>query len=422
MKQPEIKEIAKVDLLKFEKRILANGLPMYIINAGKQELIKVDVLFDAGNAFSKDPVLASAVNALLNDGTTKHSSADIAKIIDGKGAFYTQDIQQDYSQTSMYLLSKFTKELMPLFLETLTDSVFPEHEVDMFKRNMKQRFLVEHEKVDVQSKQAFINALFGRDSIYADRSTAESYDALSRSEMLSFYSKRIKSSPKHIIVSGKVDNAIAESIARQFENIKLDYLIDPTEQIIYGDRLSAEEWTKIPGKNNQQVSMRIGMPSILPDHKDFLGLSLLTTILGGYFGSRLNKVIREEKGLTYGVHGHLRRLKHTSFLTIYAELNASNWEEAYDAIIDVFNDLKNNLVSDTELEMVRRYIKGSLLQSIDGAFQFSTYHRNTIVYNLKEDRINRYIQYLDQVKAPELKRLAQQYLVEKNFIKIIAGV
>lgn len=422
MNQPEIKEIAKVDLLKFEKRILANGLPMYIINAGKQELIKVDVLFDAGNAYSKDPVLPGAVNALLNDGTSKHSSAEIAKFIDGKGAFYTQDIQKDYSQTSMYLLSKFTKDLMPLYLETLTDSIFPEHEVDMFKRNMKQRFLVEHEKVDVQSNQAFINALFGRDSVYADLSTAESYDALSRSEMLSFYNKRIKNSPKHIIVSGKVDEAIAETIAKEFENIKLDHSADLIDQIIYGDRLSSEEWIKIPGKNNQQVSMRIGMPSILPDHEDFLGLSLLTTILGGYFGSRLNKVIREEKGLTYGVHGHLRRLKYASFLTIYAELNASNWEEAYEAIIDVFNDLKNTLISDTELEMVRRYIKGSLLQSIDGAFQFSTYHKNTIVYNLKEDRINKYIQYLDQVKAPELKRLAQQYLIEKDFIKIIAGV
>jgi predicted Zn-dependent peptidase len=422
MIQPEIKEISKVDLLKLEKRVLSNGLDMYIINAGKQDLIKVDLLFDAGNAYSKHPVLPGAVSALMNDGTSTYSSDQIADIIDGKGAFYVGDIQKDFSQCSLYLLSRFASDLLPLYYDMITDSIFPEGEVELFKRNMKQRFMVEHGKVNVQSNQAMINAVFGEDSRYADLAKAESYDTLSRTDMLSFYEERVKHSPQYIIVSGKVDDKLATTIARQFEKIDIQKRDQIHEMPVYGNVASREEWIRIPGKNNQQVSMRIAMPTLMPDHEDYYGLSLLTTILGGYFGSRLNKVLREEKGLTYGVHAHLTKLRRASVLMIHSELNADNWEEAYRAIIEVINDLKQKVISNEELEMVRRYIKGSLLHSIDGAFAYSNYHRNTLMYHLETDRINRYIHYLDKVSSVELKNLAEQYLIENNFYKIVAGV
>lgn len=422
MIHPEIKEIEHVDLLKHEKIILKNGLPLYLIKAGKQELIKVDVLFDAGNVRSKDPVLPGAVNSMLNDGCKEYNSSQIADIIDGKGAFYVPDIQKDFSQTSLYLLTKFTKDLLGLYADMLNDSIFPEEELEIFKLNMKQRYLVEHEKVNVQSHQAFINALFGKDSSYADLVNANSYDTLHRNSLLDFYGERVQNKPKGIIVSGMVDDAALDEISKQFEQFELGNDVKNDDLIVYGDVASRGEWITIPGNNKQQVSMRIGRPTVAPNHPDYWGLSLLSTILGGYFGSRLNKVIREEKGLTYGIHSHISILKEASFLSIHAELNASNWEEAYTSVLEVFDDLKKNPISAQELNMVRKYIKGSLLQSLDGAFAFSTYLRNTLIYDLDQNRVNQYINYLDNVDSAEIMRLADQYLQEKSFYKIVAGV
>lgn len=422
MIHPEIKEIEKVDLLNHEKIILKNGLPLYLVQAGKQALVKVDVVFDAGNVRSKDPVLPGAVNALLNDGSRRFSSSDIADMIDGKGAFYVPDIQKDFSQTSMYLLSKFSGDLMALYVEMLNESTFPEEEVEMFKRNMKQRFLVEHEKVNVQSYQAFNNALFGEDSSYADLTKAENYDTLNRNEIIDFYTQKVQYKPKCIIVSGMADDASLAEICNRFEQYELEKVADNEKIIAYGDVASTKEWIKIPGNNNQQVSMRLGRPTVSNDHPDYWGLSLLSTILGGYFGSRLNKVIREEKGLTYGIHSSINKLKEASFLSIHAELNAANWEEAYSSVLDVFNDLKENPIPAQELNMVRKYIKGSLLQSIDGAFSYSTYLRNAIVYDMDINRVNEYIHFLDNVDSIELMNLAEQYLQENSFYKIVAGV
>lgn len=422
MKHPYIKEIEKVDLLQHEKIILSNGLELYLIPAGKQALVKVDVIFDAGSANSLDPVLPSAVNALLNDGTTKHNSFQIADIIDGKGAFYMPDIQKDYAQTSMYLLNKFAKDLMPLYTEMINNSVFPEEEIDNYRRSMKQRFLVENEKVNVQSYQAFINSLFGKNSNYADNTKAEDFDGISRDNVLEFYNGGIRNKAKFIIASGMIDDEIKNEIITQFEKIKIDDESITNDFLIYGDVGSKDDWIKTGSKNKQQVSMRIGRPTVGSDHEDYWGLSLLNTILGGYFGSRLNKVIREEKGLTYGVHSHITKLKRATFLSIHAELNAENWEEAYASIIEVFDGLKKEAVSNDELEMVRRYIKGSLLQSLDGAFENSSYLKNSLVYGLNAKRVNQYINYLDQIKPQDLIRIAEQYLQEKDFYKIVAGV
>lgn len=421
MEFPIIKEIEEVALLDHQMVELRNGLKIYFVNAGTQDIVKVDVLFDGGNAYSKSPVIPGSVNALMNDGSSKHTSSQIADTIDGLGAFYVPDVQNDYSQTSLYFLSKFSSQLLPLYSEMLNDSIFPEEEIEMYKRNMKQRFVVEHKKVNVQSSQAFSNTLFGRDSIYSDTTTPESFDSLERNAILDFYNNNIKNKPKCVIVSGKFGEKIMQEIIEQFEKFDLGS-INNGESLKFQTPEINPDWVKISGEQNNQVSLRIGRMAVSQGHSDYWGFSLLNTILGGYFGSRLNKVLREEKGLTYGVHSHLAKLRYANYFGIHAELNADSWEEAYSSIVDVFSELKKDVIPDEELDMVRRYIKGNLMQSLDGAFAFSSYLRNSLVYDLDQNRINKYIHYLDNVKGEDLRALANKYLKEDQFCKIVAGV
>lgn len=422
MEFPIINEIKELQLIDHQMVELANGLKIYFINAGTQDIVKVDVIFNAGNAYSKSPVIPACVNALLNDGSTKHSSEQISDMIDGLGAFYVPDIQKDYSQTSLYFLNKFSDQLLPLYSEMLNDSIFPESEIEMYKRNMKQRFIVEHEKVNVQSSQAFANTLFGKESIYADNTTPESFDSLSREDVVDFYSKQCKNKAKFVIVSGKIDAKIMDEIIEQFGAYEMDSSLSKDDNLLFTNPEVHTDWVKIKGEQNNQVSLRIGCIAIGQDHPDYWGFSLLNTVLGGYFGSRLNKVLREEKGLTYGVHSHLAKLRFANYFSIHAELNADSWEEAYSSIIDVFNDLKRDVLPDEELDMVRRYLKGNLLQSLDGAFAYSSYLRNSLIYNLDQNRVNAYIQYLDNVSGEELRSLANTYLNEDRFCKVVAGV
>ena len=418
---PAINDIEKVVFLPVEEIDLPNGIRLYLINAGDQPVCKIDVVFDAGTAHYSNRVLPSAVNALLNDGTTKHSAGQLADLIDGKGAFFMAGCQMDFAKTTLFSLSRFAKDVLPVFIEMLNNSVFPEKEVELYKATMKQQFLIKSERVNVQSNQALLNALFGKDGAYGDPTSLSDYDKLNRDQIIDFYQARVQHAPRLVIASGKMNNNLKELIIQSFGSLKT-HSPKGSDPKIFGTTSKPEEWIKISGKNTNQVSMRLGKIGLPPEHPDYWGLSLLSTILGGYFGSRLNKVLREEKGLTYGVHSYITHLKNSSFLSIHSELNRDNWEEAYAETLTVFNDLKTTLVAKEELEMVVRYIKGSLLQSFDGPFAQSNYLLTSLMFGVDKYRAHRYFDYLDQVKPEQIKALAQNYLDENSFYKIVAGV
>ena len=418
---PAIKDIEKVVFLPVEEIDLPNGIKLFMINAGDQPVCKIDVVFDAGIAHYTNRVLPSAVNALLNDGTSNHSAGQLADLIDGKGAFFMAGCQMDFAKTTLFSLSRFAKDVLPVFIEMIKDSVFPEKEVELYKATMKQQFLIQSERVNVQSNQALLNALYGKDGAYGDPTSVSDYDKLTRDQIIEFYSNRVQHSQRMVFASGKMDNELKDLIIHSFGSLK-SHSPKESNPKIFGTTSKPEEWIKIPGKNTNQVSMRLGKIGLSQEHPDYWGLSLLSTILGGYFGSRLNKVLREEKGLTYGVHSYITHFKDSSFLSIHTELNRDNWEEAYLETLLVFNDLKTTLVEKEELEMVVRYIKGSLLQSFDGPFAQSNYLLTSLMLGLNNNRAHRYFDYLNQVKPEQIKALAQNYLDENSFYKVVAGV
>jgi zinc protease len=420
-KTPAIKDIDKVVFLPVEEINLSNGLKLYLINAGDQPVCKIDVVFDAGMANYKNRVLPSAVNALLNDGTSSHSAGQLADLIDGKGAFFMAGSQMDYAKTTLFSLSRFATDVLPVFIEMINDSIFPGEEVELYKANMKQQFLIQSERVNVQSIQALLNAMFGKDGAYGDPTSISDYDMLKRDQIFEFYREKVQHAPRMIIASGKIDNDLKEFIIKSFSHLKIQ---SPKESVpkIFGSTSKPEEWIKIPGKNTNQVSMRLGRIGLSKEHPDYWVLSILSTILGGYFGSRLNKVLREEKGLTYGVHSYITHFKNSSYFSIHSELNRDNWEEAYAETLSVFDDLKTNLVEKEELEMVVRYIKGNLLQSFDGPFAQSNYLMTSLMLGLDKNRAHLYFDYLDHVTPEEIRVSAQNYLNENSFYKVVAGV
>jgi predicted Zn-dependent peptidase len=286
---------------------------------------------------------------------------------------------------------------------------------------MKQQFLIQREQVNVISNQALLNSMYGTNGAYGDPTSFEDFETLSRDKLIGFYKSNIQHAPQMIFASGKIGKELKNLIIHTFGNLKINKVLT-TEPEIIGKVALTDDLIEIPMKNTNQVSMRFGKITMPADQTGFWNLSILTTILGGYFGSRLNKILREEKGLTYGVHAYITRLKYSAYLNIHSELNRDNRDEAYEATLSVFNDLKSDPIKNEELEMVVRYIKGNLLQSVDGAFAQSNYLLTSKTLGLDQNRAHRYFDFLNHVSPEEIMQTAQNYLKENSFYKIIAGV
>src|SRR5690606_27638017 len=121
----------------------------------------------------------------------------------------------------------------------------------------------------------------------------------------------------------------------------------------------------IERENALQSAIRIGQLSIQRSHPDFPSLQVLNTTLGGYFGSRLMMNIREDKGYTYGIGSGIGSLKNTAFFTYSSGVGTSVCADTLKQIEFEINRLRTEPISDNELTLVKNYLLGSMLGSLE---------------------------------------------------------
>jgi predicted Zn-dependent peptidase len=170
-----------------------------------------------------------------------------------------------------------------------------------------------------------------------------------------------------------------------------------------------------------QSAIRIGQIMINRTHPDFPALQVLNAILGGYFGSRLMANIREDKGYTYGIGSALVSLQSTGYFFIASEVGADVCGSAIQEIEKEVKRLQTELVDQEELKLVKNYMMGSMLGSLENAFSHADKFKNIHFFGLGYDYYDRYVHTLKNVQSEDLLNLANQYLNFDQFEKVIVG-
>ena len=415
---PVFGQVEKIELLRAKPIVLANGLKVFSIDGGEQVLVRIEFIF-ANIAYDpKKPLQAFACNAMLNDGTSELSSSEIADRVDYYGSFLQTDYTNDHSSVTLYTLNKHLANTLPIVKAIISDSIFPQVELDTLIRNQKQKLSVNLEKNDFVSRKNFNHVLFG-DTLYGYDITATDYDQLDREQLLSYFKTAYQPKNCTLIVSGKVKD----------ESIKLlDELFGKDWNNGFDISENKFEFTAGLGKEHYvekadalQSAIRIGQVSINRTHVDFPGLQVLNTILGGYFGSRLMANIREDKGFTYGIGSALVSLKNSGYYFIASEVGADVCSAAMTEIEKEMAILKKEVVSEEELALVRNYMLGSMLGSLENALSHADKFKNIYFSGLGYDYYQNYIQTVRNISPEELLDLANRYLNFDGFQRVIVG-
>ena len=223
---PAFKQIEKLEILRAEKKILSNGIPVYFVNAGTEDVVKIELIFNAGtfravtenNAFS--PLLASATNHLIAEGTSSKSSSELAELIDFYGAFINTDCDKDFASVSLFSLNKYLESVLPLLEEIIKDAGFPEQELSVYMQNAKQKFIVDSEKVHHISRRKFNEVIFGKNHPYGKNVEESDFENLKRNELLNFFKQFYIPQNCVIIVSGKITTNMFSLLEKAFGNWK----------------------------------------------------------------------------------------------------------------------------------------------------------------------------------------------------------
>ncbi|MFZ1305652.1 MAG: pitrilysin family protein [Ferruginibacter sp.] len=407
-----------LELKPYQKFTLDNGVPVYTIDAGAQEVVQVEMVFYAGNWFEKQKSVAAAVNYLLKNGTSTKSAFEINEEFEYYGAYCNRSCFNETAVVSLSSLSKQLAAVLPVVRDMITDSVFSEAELDIYKQNSKQRIKVNLQKCDFVATRLIDAYVFGEAHPYGKYTNPEDLDALNSDLLKDFFKQYYLNGQCVIFVSGKLPADIEVQLNSAFGDLSLKPFNNQLTTIIQSP--ATEKKYRIGNDpNGVQGAIRIARPFPNRHHPDFMKVMVLNTVFGGFFGSRLMSNIREDKGYTYGIHSYVQNHIHDSAWMISTEAGKDVCEATIEEVYKEMKLLREDLVDDEELLLVRNYLIGTILGDLDGPFQIMGRWKNLVLNNLDGDYFYRSIQTIKNISAEELRELSKKYLNPADFYEIV---
>jgi predicted Zn-dependent peptidase len=417
-KAPKIIDAVDLNLqLKpYEKFTLNNGVEVYAINAGAEDVMAVEWVHYAGNWQEDKSLVAATTNYMLKNGTRRMNAFQINEHFDYYGSYLNRACYNETTTLSLHCLSKHIGDLLPVVRELLTDSVMPQDELAIYQQNMKQRLRVSLKKNEFVAGRLIDAYLFGDQHPYGKYTNEADFDALNTDELINFYDRYYRNGKWMMFVAGKLPGNIESLLNTYFGDLPHNPIPDKTIQSFP----SSEKKFRITNdEHGVQGSIRIARPFPNRHHPDFLKVQVLNSLFGGFFGSRLMSNIREDKGYTYGIHSYLQNHIHESAWMISTEAGKDVCEAAISEVYKEMKDLRDELVDDEELSLVRNYMMGSILGDLDGPFHIIARWKNIILNGLDGNYFNRSIQTIKSISAEEIRELARKYFVEDEFYELV---
>lgn len=417
--QPDIKLLNKIHLHQPEVIHLDNDVPVYLINAGTQDLVKVEFIFSAGKWYEEEVLTSRFTNKILKEGTKNFTSKKIAEKVDFYGAYLQLSSEKDNAYITLYCLNKHLHELFPVLEEVIFQPVFPENELQILRQNLRQEYIVNSEKVKYVASWKFNEMLFGEDHPYGRLASIEDFDKIDRIKLRNFHEEKYGTNKCKIIVAGKIPENLVGLINKHIGNHNNS--VQEQNTVLHKIDTNANLTSHIVKENAIQSAIRIGKILFNKNHPDFPKVKVLNTVLGGYFGSRLMTNIREDKGYTYGIGSVLLSLQNSGYLYIASEVGTDVTEKAIQEVYKEISRLQEEKIPEQELNLVKNYMLGSFLRSIDGPFALSESIRGLIEYNLHNNYYENFINIIRNISSEELRNLACKYLEKESLYQLKVG-
>jgi predicted Zn-dependent peptidase len=417
-KAPKINMSMNLELPDIQIHYLDNGIPVHVIAMGTQEVLKLEAIFQAGRPFERKKLASRGVASMLKEGNNRLSAAQLAEELDFYGSSLSSPFNIDTGNLVLYSLTKHFDYVLPHFADTLKTPSFPKEELASFIKRNQQHLKIDLRKNEVLSYRKITELIFGEDHPYGYNSFPETYAALHRDDLVEHHERLFTQDNCRLILSGKVNDHVLQQINHYLgKEWRRNSLIVPELTVVTSEPRTVFE--HLP--ESLQASIRIGNRLFNRNHPDSHGLSVLNTLLGGYFGSRLMANIREDKGYTYNISSVVDYMHFDGCFYVTTEVGN---EFAALALQEIYNELEllqTDLVDEEELLMVQNYLMGNFLAALDGPFNVSEVVKTMVSEDIPFSFFREGVQNVREMTAEEIKRLACKYLQRDNMWEVIVG-
>jgi predicted Zn-dependent peptidase len=398
---------------------LSNGVALHTVCTGTQDVVRLSLVFEAGSRFQQRILEAGATLALMSEGAGQLSGAQVAENFDFLGSSYERHIDKDFAMLTVYSLTRHLQKTLETLSEIALHPTFPEAELRTYCAKRKQRLRIDKERVAYVAREQLPALLYGRSHPYGAYADPEHYDALSREWLHEFHRTFFTADRCFIVATGRVGEHEQRMVGDFFE--KIPRLPCTPQQAPLPAGEPPGKSVTIEKSGTVQSALRVGKALFGKSHPDFAAAHVLTVVLGGYFGSRLMRNVRESKGYTYGIFAALLTYRHAGYLSIGAEVGKEFRWATLEEITKELQRLCDEPIPDDELALVKNHLCGEIMRSLDGPWSLA----ESIIEDLQSGLAKSYAETLfttiQSITAAQLRQVAQKYFDPQSMTSVIVG-
>src|SRR5438477_12187077 len=422
-KPPELGPPPRVSLPPIVTRQLANGLKLMIVE--QHELPLADFVLLVGSGGTADPGgktgAANLTAQMLREGTTTRKSLDIADQTSFLGISLFPQASWESVTLSLHTPTAQLDSALALFADLALHPSFPANEFERIRKNRLTELLQLRDQGPAIANLAFPAIIYGKAHPYGAPliGTEASVTGLTTADLQAYYQANFKPNNATLIVVGDVNPAqIEQRINSLFESWQRGDVL----QLTYSEPPKSSTTTiyLIDKPGVAQSSFRIGAVSVPRSTKDYFALTVMNTILGGSFSSRLNQNLREARGFTYGAGSRFDMRRAAGPFTATAEIVSAKSDSALLQFMKELNNIRQTVPVE-ELSRAKRYLQLQLPGNFETTQQIAAALVPVALYGLPLDYYNNYVQSVEAVTQTDVSRVAQQYINPSSLAIVIVG-
>jgi zinc protease len=405
-----------------QRMVLPNKIVLLISEEHSLPFITLQLLVDSGSR--KDPSgkegLARLVARGLLLGTSKRPATAINEALDFMGASLDTSCGRDYATVNLRVLKKDLDKGLDLFLESLTQPTFPEAEVRREVEKTLAAIQAAQDQPEEVAEKEFQKSLFLASPYgHPVEGTKESVPRITREAIIQFYRHYYHPNNSILVVVG--DITLAELKAKLFPRLT-QWPIGKIPEMPFKIEFAKGPKTVKIDRAITQANVILGHGGVSRENPDFYALTVMNYILGGGgFSSRLMGEIRNKRGLAYSVASFFDPHKYPGSFQIVLQTKNSSAREAISLSLQQMERIRQEMVSEDELEGAKKYLVGSFPMRLDTQGKLANFLTQVEYYGLGLDYPEKYPNLIRSVTREEILRVAKAYLHPENYILVVVA-
>lgn len=421
IKYPKLNEFKKANVEEFQ---LDNGIKFYLVEDKELPLIRVTATIRTGSL--QDPSgkegLASMTGALIREGGSENYPADkLNVLLEDKAAFMSTFIGQGSGSASMNILKEDFDELLPVFVDLVSNPLFPEDKIELSKTQRKSGISRRNDDQGSIANREYSKLIYGENSPLTRQIEYATLDAISREDIVAFHKEAFVGNNMTFGVIGDFDT---KEMKRKLEKAFGSLPAGTENNLIYPEvNYSYPSTINFINKSDvNQSYVLVGHIGGLRENPDYAKLQMMNQILGGGFAGRLFQTVRTDLGLAYAVGGgYGSNINYPGTFSLFVMTKSSTTAQAIDALIAEVEKMQTNPVTKKELDDARDRFLNSLVFRYDSKQKILNERISNEYNGLSKDAFDKYVEELKKVTVSDIQDVAKDYLNPDKVQILVVG-